>query len=274
MPIRLKNGWGTKMPELQTGLIEFHGKELMTAKDMESDNIYTAMKPIVENMGLSWGRQSDKIKSDSRYSHMYTPFVTNGGTHEMLSLPTDQLMGFLYSINPNKVRKDLRDTIIAYQQETFNAINDYWNKGYAVRESANMSPELIAFNSQATRQIDGLHKHIGTLKEEIGSIKDQFVHDSKERADIHVMLSQNTLATNRMNFALENMAMDTHQLAHIRKIVDFRGKALSNATGVALSTSVPTIYREINAKFNVRTYTEIKREHYEACLDYIETVTL
>jgi len=118
---------------MQTGVVPFHGKALLTAKDVESGKIYVAMKPIVENMGLSWSTQTEKLKSDQRYSLIEIPFETKGGIQEMLSLPLAQLAGYLFSINPNKVREDLRGTIIAYQRETMDAINSYWMKGYASR---------------------------------------------------------------------------------------------------------------------------------------------
>jgi len=154
---------------MQTGIIEFQGKELLTAKDVESGKVYVAMKPIVQNMGLSWGRQSDKITSDVRYTQMRIPYKTTGGTQEMLSLPTDQLAGFLFSINPNKVRKDLRDRIIAYQQETFNAINDYWNKGYAQRDVGTSAPKPMSdAEAQMTQAVLSSLQNIGEVVQALG----------------------------------------------------------------------------------------------------------
>jgi transglutaminase-like putative cysteine protease len=112
---------------MQSHIITFHGTELLTAQD-DSGKVYVAMKPIIEGMGLSWGNQSQKLVEDERYSVIRIPFATEGGVQEMLCLAADQLPAFLYSINPNKVRKDLREKIIAFQRETFAVINDYWNR--------------------------------------------------------------------------------------------------------------------------------------------------
>jgi len=124
---------------MQTGIIEFHGKALLTAKDIESGRVYVAMRPIVEGMGLSWGSQFDRINKDKRFDIKTVDFTgKDNKPRKMMSLATEHLAGWLYSINPNKVRKDLRETIIAYQKETFNAINDYWNKGSASRVEVNV----------------------------------------------------------------------------------------------------------------------------------------
>ncbi len=116
------------MSNLQTALIDFQSSKLLTAYDENTGKTYVALKPIVEGMGLDWRSQRKRLQEDSRWGVITLPFITKGGTQEMFSLDTDHLPAFLYSINPNRVRKDLRDRIIAFQRETFAVINDYWRK--------------------------------------------------------------------------------------------------------------------------------------------------
>ncbi|MFL7751335.1 P22AR C-terminal domain-containing protein, partial [Raoultella ornithinolytica] len=42
--------------------------------------------------------------------------------------------GWLFSINPEKVRADIRDKLIQYQEECFTVLHDYWTKGEAKNE--------------------------------------------------------------------------------------------------------------------------------------------
>ena len=113
-----------------------------------------------------------------------------------------------------------------------------------------------------------------SIHQELHELKEGFAELRAEREEVQYQLRKSTSAMKRLDFALENMPMDTYQLAHIRKVVGMRGKELAEANGVALTTATPTIYRALNQKFNVYTYTEIKREHYEACLEFIQYVTL
>ena len=148
---------------MQNGIIEFMGNKLLTVCDELSGVVYVAMKPLVIGMGLSWSRQKEKIATDTRYAHMYIPFKTEGGTQEMLSLATNHLPAFLYSINPNKVRKDLRETIIAFQNETFGVINDYWNK----KQKKLQHHQIIGYKSQLSqknKKIEFLEGQVATLK--------------------------------------------------------------------------------------------------------------
>lgn len=112
---------------LQTALIPFQNAKLPTAYDESTGVVYVALKPIITAMGLDAKRQLEKVKNDSRFNYGLMPMVgADGKKREMGALAVDHLPAFLYSINPNRVRKDLRDRIIAFQTETFAVINAYW----------------------------------------------------------------------------------------------------------------------------------------------------
>ncbi|MFH4338728.1 phage antirepressor N-terminal domain-containing protein, partial [Acinetobacter baumannii] len=79
---------------------------------------FTAMRPIVEGMGLTWQSQYEKLKQ--RFSSVITEIVTtgkDGKQYNMVCLPVRKLFGWLMTISPNKVNPEIRDTVIMYQQE-------------------------------------------------------------------------------------------------------------------------------------------------------------
>ncbi|MCW7555517.1 phage antirepressor N-terminal domain-containing protein [Endozoicomonas gorgoniicola] len=114
--------------------VPFHGDSLITLS--VNDQRYVALKPIVLALGMSWGSQRNKLSSErcidndtpSRYSIISTPCQTSSGIQEMLCIPLRKLNGWLFSINPNKVRKDLRAKVICYQDECFEVLYRYWNR--------------------------------------------------------------------------------------------------------------------------------------------------
>lgn len=117
---------------VSTSYVPFNGQQIITA--MAAGVAYVAMKPIVENLGMSWSTQMRKLlnqKDKYGYAHMNIP--SKGGIQEMLCLPLKKLNGWLFSINPEKVRADIRDKLIQYQEECFTVLHDYWTKGAAVR---------------------------------------------------------------------------------------------------------------------------------------------
>ncbi|EOI7482180.1 phage antirepressor N-terminal domain-containing protein [Yersinia enterocolitica] len=113
---------------VNTTEVQFHGQPIITA--MVAGVAYVAMKPIVENLGLSWASQHRKLmNSGDKYGYAHMSIPSKGGIQEMLCLPLRKLNGWLFSINPEKVRADIRDKLIQYQEECFAVLHEYWTKG-------------------------------------------------------------------------------------------------------------------------------------------------
>ena len=111
--------------------VEFHDQTLLTA---EVDGEFRViMKPIVEGMGLYWAAQFVKLKNDREKFNCFDieTVGSDGKIRKMLSMPLKKLPGWFLTINPNKVKKEIRDIVIRYQEECFAALYDYWHKGKA-----------------------------------------------------------------------------------------------------------------------------------------------
>ncbi|MDO9939747.1 phage antirepressor N-terminal domain-containing protein [Glaesserella parasuis] len=120
--------------QLSTQTFSFYGSELITLK--VEDVIYTAVKPIVEAIGLDWARQSKKLSQQEKFNCRHMSIVAKDGKiRQMLCMPLKKLNGWLFSINPEKVRPDLKDRVIQYQEECFEALYNYWHFGKAERKT-------------------------------------------------------------------------------------------------------------------------------------------
>ncbi|WP_042291547.1 phage antirepressor N-terminal domain-containing protein [Citrobacter sedlakii] len=116
---------------VNTSYVPFNGQQVITA--MAAGIAYVAMKPIVENLGMSWGTQQQKLaRHIGKFGCIHMNIPSAGGIQKMLVLPLKKLNGWLFSINPEKVRADIRDKLIQYQEECFTILHDYWTKGQAV----------------------------------------------------------------------------------------------------------------------------------------------
>ncbi|ENJ7359435.1 phage antirepressor N-terminal domain-containing protein [Salmonella enterica] len=116
---------------VNTSYVPFNGHQIITA--MAAGIAYVAMKPIVENLGMSWSTQQTKLmKQISKFNCVHMNMVAaDGKLRKLLCLPLKKLNGWLFSINPEKVRADIRDKLIQYQEECFTVLHDYWTKGKA-----------------------------------------------------------------------------------------------------------------------------------------------
>lgn len=93
----------------------------------EDGEIYVALRPIVEALGLDWSAQYRRIGRDpvlSEEMKMISVAVTatqmrqrGEGAKSYLCLPKQFISGFLFGINANRVREELRARIIQWQRE-------------------------------------------------------------------------------------------------------------------------------------------------------------
>ncbi len=115
---------------LQQITAPFHSAELYLVE--HEGQPYTPMKPIVEGMGLDWKSQFVKLKQRFAQGMVEITIPTKGGLQTMLCLLLRKLPAWLYSIQSGKVKPELRDTVIMYQNECDDVLWDYWTKGKAV----------------------------------------------------------------------------------------------------------------------------------------------
>lgn len=118
--------------------VKFHGDTIYSV-DYNGEQ-YTPVKPIVENLGLSWGKQTEKLQNTPHFNCSLIAIVAQDGKNrEMLCIPVRKLTAFLYSVNVNRVREDLRGKLIQYQEECDEVLYQYWTTGRATKESVSVA---------------------------------------------------------------------------------------------------------------------------------------
>lgn len=134
-------------------IIPFRQKELLLIDN--AGEPFVPMKPVVEGMGLAWQTQHRKLMS-SRFAATITEMVIvaqDGKQREMTCLPLRKLAGWLMSIHASKVRPELREGVIAYQNECDDVLWSYWNEGIAIRHDDRTAASVLS----TTIGTDGFH---------------------------------------------------------------------------------------------------------------------
>lgn len=137
--------------------VTFHGDTIFIIS--HNGEPYAPVKPIVENMGLDWATQFRKLKANAErwgIVMMTTPPSTSGRERGMMTIPSSsspqqtlcmpvrKLPAFFASINPKKVKPELRERIELYQNECDDALWAYWTKGQATRKPRKTLPKAQA----------------------------------------------------------------------------------------------------------------------------------
>ncbi|EFO2416305.1 phage antirepressor N-terminal domain-containing protein [Escherichia coli] len=130
--------------------VPFHGAELYVVN--HNGEPYTPMKPIVEGMGMDWASQFTKMKQRFKTSIVKITMQLPGDEQrrEIICLALRKLAGWLQTISPNKVRHEIRDKVIQYQEECDDVLYEYWTKGHVVnpRKAKKALPGKITTEQQ------------------------------------------------------------------------------------------------------------------------------
>lgn len=107
--------------------VPFYGNSLFVVD--HNGEAYTPMKPIVEGMGMDWASQFTKLKQRFAKGIVEIAIPSIGGVQTMICLALRKLAAWLQTISPNKVRPEIRDNVIRYQEECDDVLYEYWTKG-------------------------------------------------------------------------------------------------------------------------------------------------
>lgn len=89
-----------------------------------NDRPYIAMKPICENIGLNWDGQRQRIKRNHVLNQgaVIITAPSSSGEQDYVALPLGMLNGWLMGVDANKVRPEIKDTLIKYQLECYDVL--------------------------------------------------------------------------------------------------------------------------------------------------------
>ena len=110
------------MPNIST--VDFHNDTLLTIE--EGGVTYVAIKPICDSLGLNWNAQRKKITNDPLLSKgcALTTLPSVGGMQETVCLDIKRLHGWLFKIEPRRIKNEqARRKILMYQDECYETLH-------------------------------------------------------------------------------------------------------------------------------------------------------
>lgn len=128
--------------------VPFHGSNLFMVSF--NNEPYVPMKPVVEGMGMVWAAQFVKLKQRFAKGVSEIEIPSAGGKQAMTCLAFRKFAAWLSSINPNKVKSEIRDKVIQYQEECDDVLYEYWTKGQVInpRKAVKTLPGKITTEQQ------------------------------------------------------------------------------------------------------------------------------
>lgn len=131
--------------------VEFYGDAIMAVRLAEG-SVYIPVKPICDLLGVDWGGQFRRIQRDpvlSEETRSIDVTSTRRGTQPMVCLPLDYVSGFLFGLNADRVKTELRERVILYQRECYKVLAEAFKEGRLITEPT--FDDLLATDSPAVQ---------------------------------------------------------------------------------------------------------------------------
>jgi hypothetical protein len=133
--------------------------------DLSAGSIHTTLidgqphiilKPAIDDLGLAYSPQLRKLKTRSWGTVTETVTVAEDGKPRSMAATTVRsFLMLLANVNENRVAEHLRPTLVAFQNETADAIEAYWTEGGAINPRAT-EEQLDSLISRAKQQAEVL----------------------------------------------------------------------------------------------------------------------
>ena len=104
----------------EISFVNFNSTPVATVINTETGQVFVPVKPICEAIGVDWSGQHAKIQQDEVLNSVtiqITYLSKDGKNYKMTCLPLDYLNGWLFKINPSKIRNiTTRQKVINFQK--------------------------------------------------------------------------------------------------------------------------------------------------------------
>lgn len=131
----------------------------------EDSDIFVPVHTITDALGVDFSSQCKRIMEDPILASTVVQKTTvgsDGKQRDMLCLPFEFVFGWLFTINPDKVKPESAEAVIRYKRECYHALFAHFVKRF--RHAQQCNEQEIALLSQISEIKDTLLANKSELK--------------------------------------------------------------------------------------------------------------
>lgn len=244
--------------------IIFYGDEITAVliNDHGQAQVYIPIRPICETLGVDWSAQYRRIKRDPVLAQEVIPCVVVTATQgqpeqrrEVLCLPLDYINGWLFGIDANRIRAELRDKVITYQREC-----------YRVLANAFQSPSELDTTSTAEQQSLMQIREMGRAIMQMA--EQQLALTVRVDKAAMIVGEHGRRITSLEQQLAPRQAISDEQATDIAEKVKALAMALTEQD--SSKNQFQSIFGELYRRFRVSSYKVIRQSQYHLVIDFLD----
>lgn len=239
--------------------VEFYGDRIVAVR-VKDGAVYVPIRPICELLGLDWSAQRQRILRDPVLSRKTkgvvittTPSASGvgGGKQEMLSLPLDYVSGFLFGVNAGRVKEEVRDRLILYQEKCYSVLSEAFFEG---RLSADTDFEALLQSDSPAAQAYKTFQALAKLA------RHQLILESR--------LEDHEVRLEQLESALGDPGryVTPDQASQISQAVKTVALKLGKKSG---RNEYGSVYGELYRKFGITGYKQLPASRFEEAMRWL-----
>lgn len=235
-------------------------EDTIVAARLADGNIYIPIRPLCDNLGVTLAGQRERIKRDPVLSEVVTSVsvTLTQQAREMLCLPLKYIPGWLFGINANRVKPELRERIIRYQRECYDVLSEAFAEGRLTADP--IFEELLAQDTDAVQAYKVLQAMVKLARNQI--LLEARLDDHSHALDDHER-------------RLENIEAELHQ--EDRFITESQATQISQAVrAIAFKITETTgqneygrCWGEFYRKFGVSKYRFLSAAKFDEAMKWL-----
>lgn len=242
--------------------IDFYG-DVITAVITYDGMVYIPIRPICQNLGVSWPSQSNRISRDPILSEVKGVFMVNtpGGQQQAVCLPLDYLNGWLFKMDASRVRPDIKEPLLRYQRECYRILADaFISQSTAVQPTGASDEPLVQLHNMALV--------IAATTREMLATK-QLAQSNTERLDRAALVVQNlTRRVTAVEQQVRAGKLTEEQAAEIKRRVNLIANEMSKHDPG--KTHFQAVYAALGDEVGVTSYKAIPLKAYETAVSFLD----
>ena len=251
-------------------IVTFYEDEITAVLVESSDGheIHVPIGQFCDLLGINRRVQMQRINDDAVLSQKVVNVTVTGpgGPQATYCLPLDYLNGWLFSVNANRVKSEVRDRLILYQEKCYKVLAEAFREGRLTGDpdlddllNSGDSPAAPAYRMLRALTQLGRNQVIMEARLEAQAGK---LDKHEEQLGEHTERLEEVEAT----LADPDRFVTTTQASRISQAVKAVALVLGKKTN---RNEFGGVYGELYRKFEVTSYKEISARKYREAMDFL-----